>query len=150
MKVPVCSVGEENLVMQRDRHYPDENILVHEFGHSVMNLGLTKAQRKKIVQQFATAKMCAVYKPGCYMMKNAQEYWAEGVQAYFEATARRGEPVPPDRFCLLCGGLASPFAGKGLHTDFSSNDAFKQNCTHLLLELLCEAQFCLQQCYVYL
>ena len=37
LQVPVTSCGEENLpaAIGSDPHYPNESILVHEFGHTV-------------------------------------------------------------------------------------------------------------------
>lgn len=37
---PTTSCGEENLLMDGDERYGQESILVHEFGHAVMDLGL--------------------------------------------------------------------------------------------------------------
>lgn len=35
-----CSIGEENLLCLRNQRYPEEDILVHEFSHSIMaNMG---------------------------------------------------------------------------------------------------------------
>lgn len=34
---PLTTCGEENLTMVHDTRYPKENILVHEFGHAIMN-----------------------------------------------------------------------------------------------------------------
>jgi hypothetical protein len=34
-----------------------------------------------------------VYDLSCYMMDNASEYWAEGTQAWFDATVREGEDM---------------------------------------------------------
>lgn len=31
------------------------------------------------------------YDLSCYMMENESEYWAEGTQAWFDATVREGE-----------------------------------------------------------
>ena len=40
LAVPVTSCGEENLMaIDADPHYRDESILVHEFGHTVMEVG---------------------------------------------------------------------------------------------------------------
>lgn len=33
----------------------------------------------------------AGYDPACYMMANECEYWAEGSQAWFDATVRKGK-----------------------------------------------------------
>merc|ERR1712014_258340 len=41
---PVSTVGEENVTMRDDSHYPSESILVHEFGHAVMNCGFDEIQ----------------------------------------------------------------------------------------------------------
>ena len=42
--VPCTSVGEENLLgiaIGGDPHFKDESILVHEFAHAVMNIGIS-------------------------------------------------------------------------------------------------------------
>jgi hypothetical protein len=52
---PVTSCGEENLLMEDDACYPSENILVHEFGHAVMNIGLSAADRERIRQLYRAA-----------------------------------------------------------------------------------------------
>ena len=83
--------GEENLLMDEDRHYPSESILVHEFAHTVMAVGMNEDQRQAVISAYFNARSSQLYKPGVYMMANADEYWAEGAQAWFEATVRIGE-----------------------------------------------------------
>ncbi|KAK9866376.1 hypothetical protein WJX84_002393 [Apatococcus fuscideae] len=85
---PVASCGEENLTMHDDRHYSQENILIHEFGHSVMCIGMTNGQRQGVQTAYTAAKSRGLYHPSCYSMENADEYWAELTQSWFEATAR--------------------------------------------------------------
>mmetsp|Transcript_22933 Transcript_22933/g.74282 ORF Transcript_22933/g.74282 Transcript_22933/m.74282 type:complete len:265 (+) Transcript_22933:828-1622(+) len=86
----VVSVGEENLVreLETDPHYPDESILVHEFGHTVLNLGMSEEARLLVTSAHTDAYARKLYPTGCYMASNPDEYWAEGTQAWFDATAR--------------------------------------------------------------
>jgi hypothetical protein len=48
--VPTTSVGEENCTMVDDGRYPMENILVHEFAHTVMDVGMSKEERACVVE----------------------------------------------------------------------------------------------------
>jgi hypothetical protein len=83
---PMCSAGQENLEMTDDEHYPKENILVHEFGHSVMNLGFDEDLLSRVQAAYDAA--ATVRDTGLYMFSNAEEFWANGTQAWFEAIAR--------------------------------------------------------------
>ncbi|GLI69260.1 hypothetical protein VaNZ11_013842 [Volvox africanus] len=85
---PTTSCGEENLLMEDDRFYPSENILVHEFGHAVMNIGLTADDRAFIKQLYNHAYISEMYNKDSYIMENEEEYWAEGTQAWFDASIR--------------------------------------------------------------
>ena len=86
----VTSVGEENLLDgPSDPHYPQESVLVHEFGHTVMNLGLSPEVRALVRLCHDDAVSRGLYPPRCYMASNADEYWAEGTQSWFDATVRR-------------------------------------------------------------
>ncbi len=38
--IPLTSAGEENLLQLAGDRYVGENILVHEFAHSILNLGI--------------------------------------------------------------------------------------------------------------
>ena len=82
--MPGCacsSVGEENLLMENDKRFPEESILVHEFGHAVMIVGLSNEDEDEA------------------NVSNPEEFWAEATQAWFSATARS------DVNCdLRCGG----------------------------------------------
>ena len=93
---PVCSVGEENLLdVEADPRFREESVLVHEFGHTVMNLGVSEEARGLIRRAYEHAAARGLYPPApgtsgpCYMASNADEYWAEGTQAWFDATIRR-------------------------------------------------------------
>ena len=82
-----CSIGEENLLCLNNQQYPDEDILAHEFAHSMMsNMDPEDVQRIKAAYQNAVDKK--LYPQGIYMMANEKEYWAEGVQAWLGVTQR--------------------------------------------------------------
>ena len=89
--VPCTSVGEENLLGEKiggDPHFKQEAILVHEFSHAVMNIGLTDEARGRIAAAFANARLSGAFDNDSYMMSNAEEFWAEGAQAWFHASMR--------------------------------------------------------------
>eukprot|EP00955_Chlamydomonas_euryale_P100593 365296-Chlamydomonas_euryale.AAC.1 len=65
-----------------------ENILIHELGHTVMNVGLDDTDRAAVVSAWEAACREGMYTPGIYMISNADEYWAEGCQSWFDATVR--------------------------------------------------------------
>lgn len=81
------SVGEENLLCSKGQHYPLEDIMVHEFAHSI------KAHFDKITTEeseaaYANARAKNLYNASIYMMRNSQEYWAEATQSWFGKTMR--------------------------------------------------------------
>ena len=76
--------------MLNDKHYGQENILIHEFAHSVMCIGMDDEQRHSICAAFQEAQQSGSYQRHIYMMENADEYWAEATQSWFDATIRTG------------------------------------------------------------
>lgn len=83
---PMCSVGQENLEMTDDDRYHQESLLVHEFGHSVMNLGFTNDQMSRTRDAYQAAVLAR--NSSLYMFSNAEEFWANGTQAWFGAIGR--------------------------------------------------------------
>ncbi len=82
---PLTSSAEENLLCYPGDVYAGESILVHEFAHTIAELGLeavdaTFATRLQTTYDNA---MSAGLWPGSYSATNRKEYWAEGVQSYF-------------------------------------------------------------------
>ena len=53
-----------------------------------MNVGLDDAQRAQVASCYDAAVACSRVVRESYMGSNADEYWAEGVQAWFQASAR--------------------------------------------------------------
>ena len=83
---PSVSCGEENLLCYPGDPYSTENILIHEFGHAIHEMGLktvdpTFDERLKITYQQAMESGLWQEK---YASSNRSEYWAEGVQSWFD------------------------------------------------------------------
>ena len=83
---PYCSCGEENLLGYRGDPYVAECILIHEFAHNIhlrglVNIDPTFDQRLGAAYEQAMAK--GLWK-GKYASVNHHEYFAEGVQSWFD------------------------------------------------------------------
>jgi alpha-glucosidase len=82
----ITSCGEENLLNLKGDRCAKENILVHEFAHCIHEIGL------KVVDPKFDGKLKAAYDQALakglwkktYAATNHKEYWAEGVQSYFD------------------------------------------------------------------
>ena len=92
---PVVSCGEENLLCYKGDHYSTENILIHEFAHAMHEMGLDsidKAFDRRLKAAFDEALAAGLWK-GTYAATNHKEYWAEGVQSWFDTN----RPKPDDQ-----------------------------------------------------
>ncbi len=83
---PAVSCGAENLLRFPGDPYAAENILIHEFGHAIHQMGLrdvdpTFDARLKIVYE---QSLEAGLWHGTYAATNKEEFWAEGVQSWFD------------------------------------------------------------------
>ena len=88
----VTSCGEENLLNLKGDRYRNENILVHEFSHAIHQYGLRTAEPKfdaRLRETYARAMDKGLWKD-TYAATNHSEYWAEGVQSYFDCNAPAG------------------------------------------------------------
>ena len=82
---PAVSCGEENLLNYPGDPYWNENILIHEFSHALHQMGLNTVNPdfdNQLKSTFETAKKNKLWK-GTYASTNKEEYWAEGVQSWF-------------------------------------------------------------------
>ena len=82
---PVCSVAEENLLGFPGDPYDAECILIHEFAHNIHLRGLIRVdtsfdQRLKACYELALEE--GLWR-GKYASVNHNEYFAEGVQSWF-------------------------------------------------------------------
>ena len=81
------SCGEENVLNYPGDPYDGYNVLIHEFSHSVHLDGLNTVDPgfdDRLRKAFDAAIAKGLWK-GTYASSNKQEYWAEGVQAWFHA-----------------------------------------------------------------
>lgn len=84
LEQPAVSCGEENLLCLEGDPYAAENILVHEFGHTIHEIGLAQVDatfQGRLEAAFADANRDGRWS-GTYAMENPSEYWAEGVQSW--------------------------------------------------------------------
>ena len=84
---PVSSCAEENLLGYRDDPYKGESIFIHEFAHTIYNMGIT-AVDKDFAPTLKSAYQNALAKglwENTYSATGMEEYWAEGVQSWFNA-----------------------------------------------------------------
>jgi hypothetical protein len=83
---PYCSCAEENLLAYEGDPYSTENILIHELAHNIhlrgmSNVDVTFDQRVKA--SYDAAMKAGLWK-GKYAGVNHHEYFAEGVQSWFD------------------------------------------------------------------
>jgi alpha-glucosidase len=103
----VTSCGEENLLNLKGDRYNKENILVHEFSHAIHQIGMRAVDPKfdaRLRETYKKAMDAGTWKD-TYAATNHSEYWAEGVQAYFDCAA------PP---------------AKGVHNDINMREKLKK------------------------
>ncbi|MDP6794452.1 MAG: amidohydrolase family protein [Verrucomicrobiota bacterium] len=89
---PVASCAEENLLCYPGDPYSTENILIHEFAHAIHLNGIYDVD-PTFDRRLATAYEASIANglwKGKYAAKNKAEYWAEGVQSWFNTNR------PPD------------------------------------------------------
>lgn len=82
---PVCSCGEENLLCYPGDPYFTENILIHEFAHNIHLRGMVRVDPTfdDRVQAAYDQAMRNKLWAGKYPSVNHHEYFAEGVQSWF-------------------------------------------------------------------
>jgi hypothetical protein len=83
---PFCSCGEENVLCYPGDPYSTENILIHEFAHNMHLRGLVNVDPTfdPRLKQAHDAAMKAGLWRGKYASVNHHEYFAEGVQSWFD------------------------------------------------------------------
>jgi alpha-glucosidase len=107
----LSSCGEENLLNLKGDRYNRENILIHEFNHVVHQQGMRSVDPTfdtRLRDTYKRAMAKELWK-GTYLSTNPGEYWAEGVQAYFDCmrpqyganTREKLRKYDPDLFALV-------------------------------------------------
>ncbi len=83
---PYCSCGEENLLGYPGDPYAAECILIHEFAHNIHLRGLVRVDPtfdQRVREAYDAAMKEGLWK-GKYASVNHHEYFAEGVQSWFD------------------------------------------------------------------
>jgi hypothetical protein len=83
---PLCSVAEENVLAFRGDPYEKENILIHEFAHNIHLRGMLNVDPtfdRRLRETYEAAMKAGLWK-GKYASVNSREYFAEGVQSWFD------------------------------------------------------------------
>lgn len=82
---PVCSCAEENVLCYPGDPYSTECIVIHEFAHNIHLRGLVNVDPtfdERLKKAYQSAMKQGLWK-GKYASVNHAEYWAEGVQSWF-------------------------------------------------------------------
>ncbi|MFN0052409.1 MAG: hypothetical protein ACKV0T_09460 [Planctomycetales bacterium] len=83
---PICSCGEENLLAYPGDPYAAECILIHEFAHTIHLRGMAVVDPTfdgRVQRAYKQALARDLWK-GAYASTNHYEYFAEGVQSWFD------------------------------------------------------------------
>ncbi|WP_168204230.1 collagenase [Aliikangiella coralliicola] len=91
--VPLGSSAEENAMCYSDDRYLGEDITIHEFAHSLHLLGLDyvfPGFSSQLQSAYANARRYNLWGAGHYAMTDYKEYWAEGVQSFFNSNMGGG------------------------------------------------------------
>lgn len=91
---PFSTCAEENIMAYQIDKYHAENILVHEFAHTIHNVGISPVypEFNKELQEALDAAVAEGKYENTYAKTNIEEYFAEGVQNWFDVNAE--VPVP--------------------------------------------------------
>ena len=83
---PVCSCAEENILAFEGDPYSTENILIHEFAHNIHLRGMVNVDKtfdKRLKATYENAIAAGLWESK-YASVNHAEYFAEGVQSWFD------------------------------------------------------------------
>lgn len=82
----VASCGEENILCLSGDRYPRESICVHEFSHTISTYGVYGAENgfQAALDSAYDDALASGILDDTYRNSNLQEYWAEGVQDWYD------------------------------------------------------------------
>lgn len=94
LELPLTSCAEENLLCYQIDKYHAEDILIHEFAHTIHGVGILPLDpdfndllQEKLDQAISEGKYRRTY-----AAENIWEYWAEGIQDWFNVNAEVPKP----------------------------------------------------------
>jgi hypothetical protein len=94
LRLPLTTCAEENILCYQIDKYHAEDILIHEFAHTIHAVGILpidSAFNTKL-QQLLDAAVAEGKYYNTYAKTNLWEYWAEGVQNWFNVNAEVEKP----------------------------------------------------------
>ena len=94
LREPITSCAEENVMAYPWDKYHAEDILVHEFAHSIHLIGIVQVDptiNQQLMNLLAKAQLAGKWKD-TYAGSVFEEYWAEGVQNWFNVNAETPYP----------------------------------------------------------
>jgi hypothetical protein len=101
MELPLTTCAEENLLCYQIDKYHAEDILIHEFAHTIHLVGIVQVDsyiNSRLRQALNSAISAGKWK-NTYAATNIEEYWAEGVQDWFNVNAEVA--VPDGKHCFV-------------------------------------------------
>lgn len=98
---PYTATAEENILCLQNNRYWDMSVLIHEMGHTVMNVGYHNTTTyTDIVNAYNAAKAAGKW-PNAYGITNQDEYFADGALIWFDAYSTFQTSYPKTRTQLL-------------------------------------------------
>lgn len=94
LDLPLTTCAEENLLCYQIDKYHAEDILIHEFAHTIHGVGILPLDStfNNLLQEKLDAAIAAGKYARTYAATNLWEYWAEGVQNWFNVNAEVEKP----------------------------------------------------------
>lgn len=94
LDLPLTTCAEENLLCYQIDKYHAEDILIHEFAHTIHGVGILPLDStfNDLLQEKLDAAIAAGKYRKTYAATNIWEYWAEGVQNWFNVNAEVEKP----------------------------------------------------------
>jgi len=94
VELPLTSCAEENLLCYQIDKYHAEDILIHEFAHTIHAVGILPVREdfNAILQDLLDNAISDGKYNNTYAATNIWEYWAEGVQNWFDVNAEVPAP----------------------------------------------------------
>jgi len=97
-RLPLTTAAEENILCYQIDKYHAEDILIHEFAHTIHLVGFVLNDdtfNDQLETLLESAKEKGLWED-TYAANNIEEYWAEGVQTWFNVNATIPKEEGPD------------------------------------------------------
>lgn len=94
MELPLTTCAEENLLCYQIDKYHAEDILIHEFAHAIHLIGIAPVDStfNQKLQKYLDNAIAEGRFDDTYAQTDIYEYWAEGVQDWFNVNAEVEKP----------------------------------------------------------